>query len=178
MPEIPAWIAAVPEVRDAVKASSQEWYCRKEIQKLLALKPRRAQEILSVAGAVKDGNAFLLSRDNLVQYLEFVGKDVLAEEERRKRRLAGKLTDLRTEFIRQPKVLVEVKNEDVAKFQRHGLKALPPGITLAPGRITMEGFSTGEEALRLLMALALAIGRDQAEFEKAVEQAEEVRATK
>lgn len=168
MPEVPAWVVAIPEIRDAVKASSQEWYCRKEIEELLTLKPRRAQEILSVAGAVKDGNAYLLSKDNLVQYLEFVGKDVLAEEERRKHRLALKLTDMRTQFLRQPKVLVEVKNEDVAKLQRHGLAALPTGITLAPGRICIEGFSTGEEALRMLMGLALAIGRDQAEFERIV----------
>lgn len=169
MPDAPSWVATIPDVLEGIKADKREWYGRKDIETLLEVKPRRAQEILAAAGAVMDGKAFLLSRSNLVQYLEVIGRDVLAQEQRRRARFAQKLNKVAEQWV--PPLLVELKNSEVRQLQRKGLEALPPGITLEPGRITVSGFSTGEESLQLLMALALAIRGDQAEFEKRVTKA-------
>ena len=53
--------------------------------------------------------------------------------------------------------------------QRRNFVGLLPGIELSPGRITVT-FETTEEALEKLLALALAIGQNQEEFEQRVGQ--------
>ena len=42
---------------------------------------------------------------------------------------------------------------------------LPSGVRLSPGRIVIEEFETSEEAMRKLLALAMAMGNDPLGFE-------------
>lgn len=49
------------------------------------------------------------------------------------------------------------------------LADLPAGVTLEPGRLTLE-FSTAVEALEKLLAVAMAAGNDMDGFERLVEK--------
>ena len=172
MPEVVSWLSRIPEAIYEIERGEQEGFARADIERLLDIKGRRAQGILSAAGASKEGKAFVVHRDDLVLYLKVVGKEVLEEEQRRRRRFSEKLTIERQKFLKEPRLIVGLKPDDVAIIKQRGLRALPPGITLEPGRIVVAGFTTGDEALRCLMGLALAIAKDQDEFERLVSQSE------
>ena len=77
------------------------------------------------------------------------------------KKLAQVLERLRQEALAQPKVLVEaptaVVNQEFA--------SLPDGVSVSPGAISIT-FSSPNEALQRLLALAMAIGNNFSEFER------------
>lgn len=165
MPDAPSWVAGVSDILYTIRSGDQEWFTRADIETLLGLQSRQAQKIMAEAGAEKDGKAYLLSRSHLIEYLERVAPD----ERERVRRLAERITVLREEFIKRPKLLVEMPTREVEQLERDGLAGLPAEITLEPGRITLD-FGTDEEALQLLLRLSVAIARDRLEFARVVER--------
>jgi hypothetical protein len=64
-------------------------------------------------------------------------------------------------------VLVEVSNADVRRVEVHDFEGLPEGVDLAPGSITVR-FSTPDEALEKLLALAMAVSQNRTAFEERV----------
>ena len=88
-------------------------------------------------------------------------------ERRRRERLWEQLDRARREWEERPPVLVEAPRSEVRRIERHGFAALPEGVELAPGSITVR-FREPEEALRKLLALAMAIGQNRAAFEDRV----------
>ncbi|MGO9998036.1 MAG: hypothetical protein ACLPKW_09840 [Acetobacteraceae bacterium] len=101
-------------------------------------------------------------RDELIAHLKrLAAGDDAHYERRRRQRLALVLDELRRAALAQPKVLVEapttVRNQEFAD--------LPDGVSVSPGSIAIT-FSTPNEALQRLLALAMAIGNDFAEFER------------
>lgn len=168
MPEIATWLLKIPEAVDSIAASQQEWYGRQEIEVLLALKPRRAQQVLAVAGAKMDGKAFLVSRENLIAYLQAVGAEVLTKERARRARFSQKLSEERERFQKESRLMVGIGDQDLKTIKRAGFKSLPEGILLEPGKITISGFTSVEGALKLLGALAIIAGRDMEGFERRI----------
>ena len=65
---------------------------------------------------------------------------------------------------RAPQVLVEAP----VSVLRQELENLPPGVSLAPGRIVLEGFETIEEAQQKILALIMAMGNDPEGFAERV----------
>ncbi len=65
--------------------------------------------------------------------------------------------------IETPRVLVEAPLDVINTT----LDGLPQGVRVERGRITIE-FDTSQQALEKLLALAMAIGNDPADFEEQV----------
>ena len=104
----------------------------------------------------------MADREELIAHLKrLAAGDEAHYERRRRQKLAQVLDKLRQEALAQPKVLVEaptaVLNQKLAN--------LPDGISISPGVIAIT-FSSPNEALQRLLALAMAIGNDFNEFER------------
>jgi hypothetical protein len=82
-------------------------------------------------------------------------------ERRRRQKLAQVLEGLRQAALSQPRVLVEAPTTVV----HQDFADLPDGVSVTPGAISIT-FSTPNEALQRLLALAMAIGNDFNEFER------------
>jgi hypothetical protein len=76
--------------------------------------------------------------------------------------VAGIIEQLRRERIEEPQVLVEAP----VGVMSQQLRNLPEGVSIGPGRITVE-FSDPRQALENLLALAMAIGNEYEAFERA-----------
>lgn len=64
-------------------------------------------------------------------------------------------------------MLVEIPDAAVRRVEVHDFEGLPEGVDLAPGSITVR-FSTPDEALEKLLALAMAVSQNRAAFEERV----------
>jgi hypothetical protein len=93
-------------------------------------------------------------------------------ERHRRQRLAHVLEGLRQAALAQPKVLVEAPVSVLGQQ----FADLPDGVSISPGAISIT-FSSPNEALQRLLALAIAIGNDFNEFERQVERRCEVEST-
>ena len=82
-------------------------------------------------------------------------------EQRRRQRFAQTLTTWRQVRLQQPQVLIEAPSQ----ITDQEFATLPQGVELGPGTLSIR-FSTTQEALEKLLALAMAIGRDFGEFER------------
>jgi len=110
------------------------------------------------------GTSNLADRDLLCAYLrQLAAGNSGFYEQRRRRRVALALEQMRQAWITRPKVLVEAPVNVV----NQRWEDLPPGVDLEPGRITI-GFETCQQALEKLLALAMAIGSDMLTFEERV----------
>jgi hypothetical protein len=104
-------------------------------------------------------------REELIAHLKrLAAGDEAHYERRRRQRLALVLDGLRQAALTQPKVLVEAPT---AVLNRE-LADLPDGVSITPGAISIT-FSSPNEALERLLALAMAIGNDLNEFERMAE---------
>jgi hypothetical protein len=101
-------------------------------------------------------------REELIAHLKrLAAGDEAHYERRRRQKLAQALDGLRQAALAQPKVLVEAPTT-VLNQQFAGL---PDGVSVSPGAISIT-FSSPNEALQRLLALAMAIGNDFNEFER------------
>lgn len=57
---------------------------------------------------------------------------------------------------------------EVLGLKRQQLADLPAGVSLAPGRIILEGFTTIEQAQQQILALIMALGNDPDGFAELV----------
>lgn len=135
-----------------------------QLAAMLGVKRRRAQVILKPLTKRMVGASVLVPKEAVMVRLRqmVAGEEVKAEHERRARLIAI-LEKARTE-ARSPQVLVEAP----AAITRQELENLPPGVSLAPGRIVLEGFQTIEEAQQKILALIMAMGNDPEGFAELV----------
>ena len=162
MPDKPTWYGRLDQVIAELGELPWPWVDRETIQSLLQVGPRRAQQILRPCVARQVGANGVADRDELIAHLKRLASGDEAHYERRRRqRLAQVLEGLRQSALAQPKVLVEAP---IAVLGQQ-LAELPDGISVSPGAISIT-FSSPDEALRRLLALAMAIGNDFGEFER------------
>jgi hypothetical protein len=136
-----------------------------ELAQKLGVKRRRAQIILEpITDKRTLGASNLVPKEAVIARLRelVAGEGAKAEQERRAR-LVAILEKARTE-ARAPQVLVEAP----VSVLRQELENLPPGVSLSPGRIVLEGFQTVEEAQQKILALIMALGNDPDGFAERV----------
>ena len=134
------------------------------LAEVLGLKRRRAQQILKPLVGRSVGRSSLVPKDAVIRHLRsLVSGDVEEAEKQRRARLHAHLSDARAVAL-QPKVLVEAP----AAVVHQELENLPPGVTLAPGRIVLEGFTTVEQAQQKILALIMALGNNPEGFAELV----------
>ena len=112
------------------------------------------------------GTSGVADRDALIERLKQIadGQEAFYEIERR-RKVARLITDLRQQRIEQPQLLVEAPTA----VMNQEFENLPEGVTLEPGRITVE-FADPQQGLEKLLALAMAISNDFDLFERQVDR--------
>ena len=162
MPDKPTWYGRLDEVIAELGSLPWPWVDRETLQSLLRVGPRRAQQILRPCVTRQVGASGVAGREDLIAHLKrLAAGDDAYYERRRRQRLALVLDGLRQAALAQPKVLVEAPT----KVLNQQLADLPDGVSISPGAISIT-FSSPNEALQRLLALAMAIGNDFNEFER------------
>jgi hypothetical protein len=165
MPAKPAWHGKLDQIVAELEAlppgSSVN---RSTLEFLLGVGRRRAQQIMAACVTERVGTSSLADRDLLCHYLrQLAAGDVGFHEQQRQRRVAAAIEEMRQVWVTRPKVRVEAP----AAIVNQEWEALPEGVDLQPGRITIR-FETCQEALQKMLALAMAVGSDMLRFEEQV----------
>ncbi len=168
MPATPLWIERLPQVIARLEDRPETWVDRATLESLLDVGRRRAQQLLARIPCQRVGASVLASRAEVIAHLRAIAAgDDAHYEHRRRQRLWGRLEKVRQDWTGQPPLLVEVPQSQVRRIETHDFAALPEGVELAPGSITVR-FQDPDEALQKLMSLAMAIAQNRAVFEERV----------
>jgi hypothetical protein len=168
MPDKPLWIEHLPQVIVALEQRAEAWVDRATLKSLLGVGRRRAQQLLAQLPTQRLGSSSLAGRAEVIAHLKKLAAGEEAHyERRRQQQLWGRLDKTRRLWAEQPPVLVEVPQAQVRQIELHDFEGLPEGVELAPGCITVR-FRDPDEALRKLMALAMAVGQNRSAFEERV----------
>jgi hypothetical protein len=168
MPDKPLWLERLPQVIKRLEERSEPWVDRATLESLLGVGRRRAQQLLAQIRCQRVGASLLAARTEVIAHLQALAAGQEADyEQRRRKRLWGRLEKVRQEWTEQPPVLVDVPRSQTRSIELHDFAALPEGVELAPGSITVR-FRDPDEALQKLMALAMAVGQNRAAFEERV----------
>lgn len=168
MPDKPLWLARIPDAIQELESATEPWVERSHLEALLGIGRRRAQQLLAPLATHRVGASLLAHREDLIAHLRRVASGEQAEyDDRRRKRLWNQLGAARSEWIDRPPVLVEVPNSDLRRLQSQDFDGLPEGVNLAPGAITIQ-FSTPDEALQKLLALAVAVSHNRDAFDQRV----------
>jgi hypothetical protein len=161
MPARPIWISRINDICQELESLPRPFVDRSTLETLLQVGRRRAQQILAPCVSDHIGANGLADREAVIRRLKEIaaGEGELFEMERR-RKVAGTLEKLRRERIESPQMLVEAP----VRVLSQQLRNLPEGVSIAPGRITVE-FADAREALEKLLALAMALSNDYEQFE-------------
>jgi len=162
VPAKSSWISRFNESEQRLAGLGIPEVDRAVIEEMLGVGSRRAQQLMSGLPGRTVGNVFLVDRASLLNKLRSIasGESNAFETERRVR-FAEKLEGYRRERINHPQLLVEAPTAVV----NTRLADLPVGVTVGPGRITVEE-TDGKRALEKLLALAMAIGNQFDEFDQ------------
>jgi hypothetical protein len=167
MPAKPAWLSRINDVILHLESLPRPFVDRPTVEFLLAVGPRRAQQIMAPCVSDHIGSSGLADRHALISHLRHLanGEDGVYELQRR-RKVATLLAQLRQQRLEQPRLLVEAPLQVVSQEFTN----LPAGVRLEPGRITVD-FDQPQQALEKLLALAMAISNDFDRFVRLVQSA-------
>ena len=89
MPAKPAWYSRLPEILDALRATSSVPYVEREtLERLFHVRRRRAHQLMSAFGGIQIGKTYLIERGALIDALERIARgDPFSWEARRKAKL-------------------------------------------------------------------------------------------
>jgi len=157
MPDKPTWVASIDQAIEKLQSLPCPDIDSGLLAEVLGLKRRRAQQILQPLVGRTVGRSSLIPKDAVIRRLRsIVSSDVVEVERQRRARLHAQLSG--------PKSLVEAP----AVIVRQQLENLPDGVSLAPGRIVLDGFTTMEEAQQKILALIMALSNDPDGFAELV----------
>ena len=148
------------EITLRLRERPDPWVDRAQIQNLLGIGARRAQQILAPCVTRQVGLNGLADREKIIAHLHrLAAGDSAYYERERRNRLSEQLDALYRERRRSLLVAAPttVVNQEFAN--------LPEGVSVTPGQITVR-FATPIEALQRLLALAMAIRNDELLFER------------
>ena len=164
MPPKPAWLNKINNIIIDLESLPRPFVDRPTVEFLLAVGPRRAQQIMAPCVSDHIGSSGLADRHALISHLRHLasGEDGVYELQRR-RKVATLLAQLHQQRLEQPRLLVEAPLQVLSQEFAN----LPAGVRLEPGSITVE-FEQPQQALEKLLALAMAISNDFDRFERLV----------
>jgi hypothetical protein len=162
MPAKPRWFCDIENIIAKARALPGPLLERAHLEHLLGVSRRRSQQILEQCATGTVGASSVTTADALAAWLrERASGEARQYEHRRRHKVATVLAGLHSDWTRQQRLLVEAPVAIVT--QR--LEGLPEGVTLAPGEVNIR-FSTAEEGLGKLLALAMALSNDLEAFER------------
>jgi hypothetical protein len=166
MPDKPMWYGQLTAAIQELEGLPWPWIDRQTVERLLKVRPRRAQQILQPCVSRLIGNSGVADREEFIAHLKRLASGDHAHYERRRReRLAHILEALQQDEVKQPRLLVQAPTA----VMDQQLSNLPEGVAIGSGMITVQ-FASPTEALEKLLALAMAIGNDFERFERQVSQ--------
>ena len=172
MPDKPTWFGRLDEVIEELKALPFPWVDRSTLEQLLGVGRRRAQQILAPCVTHQVGANGVADRERLIAHLaQLAAGEAAVYEHRRRQKLAATLAALHQRAVESPRILVEAPHTVVNTT----LSGLPEGVRIAPGEVCVR-FTTTQQALERLLALAMAIGNDLEGFQRATGREGEPRA--
>lgn len=168
MPDKPLWIDRIPRVIATLTELPDPWVDRPALESLLGVGRRRAQQLLASVARRRVGASVVARREDLIALLEAIAAGETGHYERRRlRRLWDEIGRERDRWVEQPPVLVEMRERERRKIEALDFAGLPEGVELGPGTIVVR-FSEPDEALRKLMALAMAVSQNRQAFDRLV----------
>ena len=168
MPTNPLWAHRLPEAIRTLELLPVPWVDRATVEDLLGVRRRRAQKILSPLATQRRGCSTVVERTALIRHLERLASgETIYYEQKRRERVWAELDKERRRWMETPPAFVHPEPEMLRAVYKDDFEGLPTGVELAPGRIEIT-FDHPNEALEKLLALAMAIGQNQATFEDRV----------
>ncbi|MEJ1928668.1 hypothetical protein WDZ92_00145 [Nostoc sp. NIES-2111] len=161
MPDKPIWFNRLDEILNQLSApdypsTNSSWCQRHHIEALLGVGRRRAQQILGNCATSRAGRSLLVDKETLRSYLSALAADGQAEfSQMRYQRLRKRFAQWNQEYQVKPPVFVEAP----ISIQQTSLHSLPPGVELSPPELRI-CFTDRQDLLKKLLALALALGKD------------------
>ncbi len=160
MPAQPRWLLRVPEIVEELNAMEAPIIDRSVFERVFGLRRRQAINLMRTFGGYQLGRTALVERTSLLERLRQIAAGEQFDFERRRReRLVEQLDKVRRH--RQAaavKIAVEPEPPPDA--------ALPPGVRLEPGRLTIQ-FHSVQDLLAKLYGIAQAAAEDFVRFEEA-----------
>lgn len=162
MPTPRAWLPRIHEILGVLRNSKIKEFDRTAIEHLFELQRRAALTLIEQAGATKSGGRHIVTRKNLISWVESIESTEGQELERRKR-LARQLQDDVSLYkaARREAGLKNVSFTLPKEFISTTFASLPDGIEISAGRICVS-FQPGdpESACQLLYLLGIALTND------------------
>jgi hypothetical protein len=162
------WLPRAEEIIDVLRRMKSKQLDRAAIEELFQLQRRAAIELMTQAGApkAKRGSASLIDRTSLLSWTETIFKDESWQLQRQQEtneelsRSVLEIQAVRAALHQEGRTLIRFPLVEEVLSANCG--SLPPGITIAPGCITIQ--ATGEDAAttacQLLYHLATAMAND------------------
>jgi hypothetical protein len=161
MPAKPTWFLRVPQIIADLNLVETPVVDRAVLQKVFGLGRRQAIMLMHRFGGYQAGKTFLLDRMELIESIRRLhDHDDFGRERRRKQRLGSALDELR-----RLQAATRIAIPPVAGARTERANALPPGVELGPGILSIQ-FATPEELLSKLFLLAQNIAADFDEFRR------------
>jgi len=159
MPDKPFWFSHLAEILqqlDNRDPTSPPWITRPEVETLLQVGRRRAQQILLACPHHRLGRNLVVSPAAFREFiLEANASSPAQAEALRRHRLAQQIQSWHQEFQAKPPLLVSAP----ASVSRANLDSLPPGILLSPNQLLVQ-YTKRQDLLEKLLALACALAND------------------
>jgi hypothetical protein len=160
MPAQPTWFHRLDSIL-AELADCPALLDRRTVERLFGLGARQAQRLMASLDGRRIGTSDVVDRDALTaRLLATQSTDRFQWERRRRERVEAKIEAARKALASRR---VTIPRPPAAE----GLFDLPAGVSLAPGRLTIE-FENPVQLIEHLFAVSQAIANDVEAFEKAV----------
>ena len=160
MPAKPRWLLAIPDAIQQLEALDQDLLTRRDLERLFGVSKVRATQLMTAFGAGRTGHLLTLPRAALLRQLR---------RPRTRAAVRGEATrrDRVVTALRQAR-LIGIRAAVPREAREARLAGLPDGVSVEPGRIEVR-FSSAQDAVGRLFALAQALTNDYERFEALVE---------
>ncbi len=163
MAAFPAWLHALPQIRETVAAMTTPVVDRACFEKLFGVRRRRAIQLMHRFGGYQAGRTFLVDREELLVALKNFDQTETDREVSRRTKVVAELERARALFpSRKVQIIVPPAVMD------NRMADLPPTVRLRPGELRIEFFGT-EDLLRQLVELSQSIVNDFGRFQDVCE---------
>lgn len=164
MPPQPAWFHRLPAAMEELERLPCPTVDRLALERLLQISKPQAWRLLKQWGAQPVAGGLVLGRDELLaRWTSLLQQQPVQQEQRRRQRVVEHLEQLRQQ--QRARAIPLHVSPDVAEREVAGL---PVGISLAPGRLTVE-FQGAADLLGKLLEVSMAAANDYERFSAMVE---------
>jgi hypothetical protein len=165
MPAQPAWFHRLDQILETLRGMESSHLDRLAVQKLFAVRERRARQLMAGLPGLRAGNAFAASRQALIARLEETAVGGLFQwEANRRARVVEELDRARRLIVAR-----RVRIPAAADTQDRRVRDLSGDIALKPGELRIEFFGAEDLAAKLF-ELSQAMANDWQAFARAVEE--------